>query len=375
MLVTAALPPRPTPDRRSGPLRLGLLTGHDVTSPTAFSGTVFHATRALAAHPGVALSVFAPPPMGRIARRLGWPERPTPLPDPAELGRLDALVGLVASDLIDRLPGTSVPILHVTDATPRFLAQDYGWDISEAAFDTEARVARRATLSVYSSAEMAARARTELGVAATAWVPFGTNMPDLPSAPPPTPGLGERIELVFVGRDWRRKGGDIALAALDALGRAGRAARLTVVGDCPDDIACRGDICAAGPLDPGRATDRARLSDFYRRAQLMILPTRADCTPMVVAEAMAHGTPVLATRTGGMGSLVTPGTGVLMSPDAGGEEWARAILDTLRDPFALEMMADAAFDRARTRLTWTAWAEDLIDLARRAGLHRTDHAA
>ena len=375
MLVTAALHPRPTHCRTLGPLRLGLLTGHDVTSLTAFSGTVFHATRALASHPDVALSVFAPPPMGRVARRLGWPERPAPLPGPAELGRLDALVGLVASDLIDRLPETPVPILHVTDATPRFLSEDYGWDVPKAAFDAEARVTRRAALSVYSSAEMAARARSEMGVTATTWVPFGTNMPDLPAAPPPTPELGGRIELVFVGRDWRRKGGDIAVAALDALRHAGRSARLTVVGDCPDDVARRADVRAAGPLDPGRANDRAKLSDCYRQAQLMILPTRADCTPMVVAEAMAHGTPVLATRTGGLGSLVTPGTGVLMSPDAGGGEWAHTILDTLRDSFAFEMMADAAFDRARTRLTWTAWAEDVIDIARTAGLRRAVRAA
>lgn len=70
---------------------------------------------------------------------------------------------------------------------------------------------------------------------------------------------------------------------------------------CP--IAPRGTrrLLALEFLDKNRPKDAARLSALYAEAHLLLLPSRADCTLTVIAEAMAHGTPVLATDVGGIG--------------------------------------------------------------------------
>lgn len=294
------------------------------------------------------------PRLARFASRSPGPLAP---PD-----GLDAIVGLVASDLIDTLPEAGPPVLHVTDATPAFLRDVYGWDVAPEADPRETRVYHRAAQTLYSSEAIAARAGRDLGLRSTrklAVVPFGLNTSDMPSRLVSKPAM-HPLELVFVGRDWQRKGGDIAVAALRHLRAGGCDARLTIVGPCPADLTGDPAIRCTGFLDQNRRSHRARLDRIYARAHLMILPTRADCTPMVVAEAMSRATPVIASDVGGMGTLVAPGTGRLLPLDASAAQWGEAILDMTRDPAAYDLMADAAFDRVQTRLNWTAWADTVI---------------
>ncbi len=81
---------------------------------------------------------------------------------------------------------------------------------------------------------------------------------------------------------------------------------LTLVGECLT-LFGRARDRGRGYLDKSRPKHAARLRALYAAAHLFVLPTRADCTPMVLAEAGAHGTPVLVTDTGGVGSLVMEG--------------------------------------------------------------------
>lgn len=66
-------------------------------------------------------------------------------------------------------------------------------------------------------------------------------------------------------------------------------------------------VVLLGQLEAGR------MRDEYRRAALLVLPSAQETSPMVIAEAMAAGVPVVATRVGGMGHLVQDGrTGYLV---------------------------------------------------------------
>ena len=287
------------------------------------------------------------------------------------------VVGLVGSDLLEDLHRTHprVRTLHVTDATPAFLREAYGWQVPATADATERNVAAKAARVVYSSPEMAARAGRDLGLATLqpAVAHFGINLPDIPDQRPQKPPL-QQLNLLFVGLDWERKGGDIAVAALDQLRAVGQPAHLTIVGRCPERHRAHPHITYAGFLNKNRDRDLAKLTKLYTQAHLLLLPSRADCTPMVMAEAMVHATPVLATDTGGVGSLMGgPGAGQLMPPHATPEEWAAMIVELTRNRDVYDMLSDASFERGHAALSWKAWAQTITLIARDACMDTVDH--
>lgn len=65
----------------------------------------------------------------------------------------------------------------------------------------------------------------------------------------------------------------------------------------------------------GGFADREKLKEHFRRATLLVLPCLEDNCPMVVLEAMAAGTPVIASRVGGIPDLIADGrTGIFCDP-------------------------------------------------------------
>jgi glycosyltransferase involved in cell wall biosynthesis len=101
-----------------------------------------------------------------------------------------------------------------------------------------------------------------------------------------------------VGAEGRRHR---ALAAFDILRAEGRAVELTLVGDVPKDLAPRPGLRIVGYIDKNRPREAARLDRLYAEAHVFLLPTRGDCTPMVMAEAGAHGTPASPPTRAGSG--------------------------------------------------------------------------
>ena len=364
---------RPTAARK--PLRIGLLTHHNPYDRRAFSGTVYFAAKALEQNPDVALSILGPHrpphPLDRLLRR----KSPRITLNDVSLDGLDAVVGLVASHLLDPLlaQAPDIPVIHVTDATPAFLRDVYGWNVPLEADASETRVAAKASATVYSSEVMANRAAADLGLPGfrPGVVPFGVNIDTLPKAPARKPSLN-KLHLLFVGLDWQRKGGDIAVAALNRLRAAGVDAHLTIVGRCPPAVLQNPAVTYLGFLNKNRTRDAARLNALYARSHLLVLPSRGDCTPMVVTEAMAFGTPVIGSDVGGIGAMIGgAGAGRVMAPDATPEDWFRAICDCTANIEAYRMMSDAAFDRTRTTLSWTRWADGIERTAREIVVGRT----
>ena len=351
----------------AGPLELGYLSPHNPYDRRAFSGTSFFAARALAAHPGINLHVLGPHQApGRFAR---WRKQgPAPIRiDDVITNGLDAVLGLAATPLLDALARKrpDLPLLHVTDATPAFLRDAYGWDIPSDADRREARLASHAAATVYSSPEMASRAPADLGLPGLKPLdqPFGINLETLPGSSPLKPPL-QPLKLLFVGLDWVRKGGELAVRTLDELRALGVAAELTLVGKPPKALGTHPGIRVAGFLDKNRPRDAARLTRLYAEAHLLILPSRADCTPMVVAEAMAHGTPVVGSETGGLASLLGGrGTGAMLPLDATPRAWAEMIRQLTANPEVYALLSEAAFDRAATALSWPIWADRMHRIA------------
>jgi glycosyltransferase involved in cell wall biosynthesis len=89
------------------------------------------------------------------------------------------------------------------------------------------------------------------------------------------------------------------------------------------------------------------LFSYYRRAEIFVLPSRAEGTPRVLVEAMAHGLPIVATDVGGIPSMVRSGENALLVPPGRPAALVEALDRLLRDPFLVARMSDANVKRAR----------------------------
>ncbi|MEO0930045.1 MAG: glycosyltransferase family 4 protein [Pseudomonadota bacterium] len=378
--ISTCDPVLPVPTRRdAAPISLGFLSVHNPHDRTAFSGTAHFAAKALGAFPGVNLRILGPHRPPRLSDRVLRRTPSTPEAATLNLDGLDAIVSLVSTPLLNDLAKrTRLPLLHVTDATPSFLRTAYGWDIPHAADAAEAEAIANAAAVIYSSGFMAGQAQRDFGAGfAPCVAPFGVNFNETPLLCPEKPAL-ERLELLFVCSDWARKGGETALAALEALRKAGQPAHLTVVGRMPDALKTHPDITFVGFLNKNRTRAAARLARLYARAHLLLLPSAADCTPMVLAEAMAHGTPVLATETGGVTEAIENARKVVgrtLPVSAEAIIWASEIRAMTADPAVYRAMSMAAFEHCNVQLSWQAWSAKIVTIARNALFEATARAA
>jgi glycosyltransferase involved in cell wall biosynthesis len=98
------------------------------------------------------------------------------------------------------------------------------------------------------------------------------------------------------------------------------------------------------------------LARIYADADLLVLPSVSEAAPLVVAEAMACGTPVIATRIAGIPALVRNGdTGFLVEPeDVDG--LAAALRTAMASDDLLAEMSKRAFLFVREALAWSAVA-------------------
>jgi glycosyltransferase involved in cell wall biosynthesis len=127
-----------------------------------------------------------------------------------------------------------------------------------------------------------------------------------PAAPEPS----APVRLLFVGGDFRRKGGDALIAAF----------RRDLMPHCTLDIVTRDEVNTEGLANirthHGLGPNAPELMALYARADIFVFPTLADTLPIVVMEAMASGLPVVTTTVGAIQEEVDDGvTGFLIPPN------------------------------------------------------------
>jgi glycosyltransferase involved in cell wall biosynthesis len=177
----------------------------------------------------------------------------------------------------------------------------------------------------------------------------------------------DEVLLTFVGRLVPIKRVDVALRALAAARAAGAPVKLAVVGD--GDERSRLEQLAA-ELDVAEATTFVGYSEEMVKvtagADVALLTSANEGTPVSLIEAAAAGRPAVATAVGGVSDVVTPETGMLSAP---GDHMAlgAAIAELAGDPPRRAAMGAAAQRHVLNRFSVARLLHDVDRLYRELG--------
>ncbi|MCR5674517.1 MAG: glycosyltransferase family 4 protein [Lachnospiraceae bacterium] len=93
--------------------------------------------------------------------------------------------------------------------------------------------------------------------------------------------------------------------------------------------------------------DAARMKEEYLRASVFVCPSEIENSPNSLGEAMLLGTPVVASRTGGIPSLLADGREGILTEPGDIEALAHAIRQTWEEPVITDVYCENARKRAR----------------------------
>jgi phosphatidylinositol alpha-mannosyltransferase len=370
-------------------VRIGLVSPYS----WSFQGGVNRHVEALAeefigrGHDVRVLAPVDPPgPLSRAMHR-SMPE-PRELPD--YLTPLGRTVGFGANSSILPISGYAIPrravragdfdVLHVHEP----LAPLIGWNAVLAA-----RVPVVGTFHAYSTkpfpnyAASAAGARrmfnrlsARIAVSeAAAWTGkrwFGgeytiiPNGVDVEASPVELKTPGKELKILFIGRPEERKGLPVLLTAFNALVEH-VPSRLTVIGAEEDDVKrWLTDPELMRSIDVRGRVSQEELWAELHAADLLCAPSLSgESFGMILTEAFAAGTPVIASGIAGYSDVVTDGVDGLLVPPGDPQRLAEELQRVFHEPQRLAAMGAAARHSAK-RYAWPRIADQVETVYERA---------
>lgn len=110
----------------------------------------------------------------------------------------------------------------------------------------------------------------------------------------------------------------------------------------------------------------AELMDEYSRAQVLMVSSREETSPQVIAQAMACGLPAIASAVGGIPAMINDGVSGLLFPFGDTEQCANQILRLLQDEALLDSISRYVRVEALQRFHADSVAEQTVNVYRRA---------
>lgn len=373
-------------------MRIAFLTHHDPHHRRSWSGTLFYMLRALEEHCGPVVSLG---PVGhgwsvmrRLVRRAAREVFRQNIDDLHTIAlsrawaslfqrrlagsEADIVFAPVAATEIAFLK-TELPVVYFSDLTARRY-RDYFADLTglsswsiEQTETLESRALRRADHVVYCSEWAAGSAVQDYGVPVEkiSVFPLGANLDEVPTADEIAAARNTQqrtsCRLLFIGVNWERKGGDLALDAMRRLRTRGIDATLTVVGCCPPQGFSDANLHVIPFLDKELPEQRQRLNRLFLDSHFMLFPTRRDASPIVCCEASAFGLPSIVPDVGGL-AVWNGENGLKLRADASAEDYADAVQSLWNDPIGYRALAESARAVYDTRLNWGAWGRSICEV-------------
>jgi glycosyltransferase involved in cell wall biosynthesis len=199
-------------------------------------------------------------------------------------------------------------------------------------------------------------------------VPFGANIDsyktlseikDLIEARP-----SNQCKLLFLGVDWYRKGGDVALKVAEGLNHSGLPTELTVVGCEPIvEETLPSFVKSLGFISKSTSAGKERINQLIAESHFLILPSRAECYGVVFCEANSFGTPCISRNVGGIPTIIKPNVnGNLFDLNADISEYCDYITNLFENYSSYKDLALSSFHEYKSRLNWSTSGRIVKDL-------------
>ena len=288
-----------------------------------------------------------------------------------EKGRLascDIVFAPFASEALYAL-NTDKPIVSLSDATFGIMV-DYYWKNLHPESIRQGNIVEQRTLdmgkAVVVSSDWAASSavndyhqpREKVHV-----VEFGANIDDKDIIPHKFCYNGH-LDLLFLGVDWERKGGMIAVDACRWLNQNGVNSTLHIVGirEIDENVRALPFVDYIGFLNKNIPEQYRRLISTIEMCHCLLLPTKAECAGIAFCESSANGLPVFSHDTGGVSNYVYNGrNGYLLPLGSTGADFGRKIKQCL-ETGELERMSETAKQVYLEKLNWSVWGKKIDEI-------------
>lgn len=256
-----------------------------------------------------------------------------------------------------------IPLVLITGGTVKLLHDDYGnkgkwskayhaWLESRSVKVTE-KAFKIVCASDYCAESLISDYKINFNKIAT--IPYGTsfNNKELIHR---NVSLRHRVNFLFIGKDWERKGGEDAIKICDCLITLGIDLHLTVVGTKVPEKFQRDYISNHLYLNKQNENDYDILKKLFIESHFFIMPTKAEFFGIVFSEAASFALPVISRRIGPIPEIVKDnGTGILIEKEPDIKYESERIYNLISDNQQYRAMSLAAFNRYLNVLNWDSY--------------------
>jgi len=171
---------------------------------------------------------------------------------------------------------------------------------------------------------------------------------------------GEKVNLLLVGKEYHRKGVDIAIDTVHRLNTLGIPAELRIVGQENENV---DNVTYIGLLSKKDPAQLQEYLDNYRWAHFLLFPSRFDAAGIVPSEAAGFGVPTITNAAGGIETTVKNLiSGIVLPKDSPPEAYVRVVQHYLQYPMEYEALQRATYARYLSKLNWRVLGDELYSI-------------
>ena len=201
-------------------------------------------------------------------------------------------------------------------------------------------------------------------------VPFGANIQSNRDLKEIKSIINNRVKnecnLLFIGVEWKRKGGDLAIKIAHKLNVLGLKTTLHIVGlnkipihNMPDFVINHGFISKS--TEEGKS----KINELLSKSHFLLVPSIAEAYGLVFCEANSFGLPSISTNVGGIPTVIKDDiNGKTFALNTDVDIWCEYILNSFKNNKKYIDFCTSSFEEYNTRLNWNVAGKTIMSLLR-----------